>query len=92
MPAVPPRLQVRGILGDEPIEEAIRLSGMAVRRTLRAPDIFDDENISGCIGLDAFIAPSPHHTEEVFDDRGKVRHRLVNAAASSCLRGKQKAL
>ena len=84
--------QIQGICGDETIEETIRLFGMPIRRSGPAPGIFNDDESTGCISLDAFIATSPHHTEKVFDDRGNIRRRLIDAAPAPSLSGKQQSL
>ena len=90
--SLPPLSRFARVVGQQPVDEAVRLLGVRVDRAGRAAAVLDDVDVAELVVLDALEAALAEHAPEVRDLRRVVERRLDDAAAGAALGGEEQAL
>ena len=64
-------VEVRRVIRQEPVDEAVRLLGVPVHRAGRTADVLDDIDVAVLVVLDAFEAADPQYALKVPTVDGK---------------------
>src|ERR1041385_9194118 len=85
-------LEIRGIGGEETIDEAVGLLGVRESSPRFSACVFDQDEASPVVGLHAFVSGAPDNAGNIFNLGGNVQRGLQNAGAGTALRGEEKVM